>query len=131
VWFGCRTIQVDWKTEKPCFRGVCEELASFYSVQPGLHLHARRPLPPAVEDALAAIPSDSAAVAGSELSSAEPSNISAQQSQPASGDLKWQIQHVLYPALRTSFTPPKHHASDGSIVEIASLDNLYKIFERC
>ncbi|KAJ9592430.1 hypothetical protein L9F63_015846 [Diploptera punctata] len=46
-------------------------------------------------------------------------------------DLKWTIEHVLYPALRSSFLPPKVFAEDGTILQIANLPDLYKVFERC
>ncbi|CAI7803612.1 unnamed protein product [Closterium sp. NIES-54] len=44
---------------------------------------------------------------------------------------EWSIQHVLLPALKFFLKPPKRMARDGSFIKIASLENLYKIFERC
>jgi hypothetical protein len=46
-------------------------------------------------------------------------------------DLKWVIEHVIYPALRLSFLPPKRFAEDATILQIANLPDLYKVFERC
>ena len=43
----------------------------------------------------------------------------------------WMIENLIFPALRTEFTPPKKLGNDGTIVQIASLEKLYKIFERC
>uniref|UniRef100_A0A673JI88 DNA mismatch repair protein MLH1 n=1 Tax=Sinocyclocheilus rhinocerous TaxID=307959 RepID=A0A673JI88_9TELE len=41
------------------------------------------------------------------------------------------VEHVLFKALRTLFSPPKHFSEDGSVLQIASLPELYKVFERC
>ena len=43
----------------------------------------------------------------------------------------WKIEHLLFPALRTDFTPPKELGSDGTVVQIACVEKLYKVFERC
>lgn len=45
--------------------------------------------------------------------------------------LQWLLRHVLFPALKVSFTPPRRLATDGSVTQVANLENLYKIFERC
>jgi DNA mismatch repair protein MLH1 len=45
--------------------------------------------------------------------------------------LKWLIQHVVLPASRTVLVPPKTWATDGTVIQVACLENLYKIFERC
>jgi DNA mismatch repair protein MLH1 len=41
------------------------------------------------------------------------------------------VQHLIFPALKTAFSPPKLLASDGSVQQIAALESLYKVFERC
>jgi len=43
---------------------------------------------------------------------------------------RWQIQHVLFPAMRRYLLAPKS-LLDRDVVQIASLPDLYKIFERC
>ncbi|KAJ7052919.1 DNA mismatch repair protein MutL [Mycena amicta] len=43
---------------------------------------------------------------------------------------RWQIQHIVFPALRRYFVAPKT-LLDGDVVRIASLLYLYKVFERC
>ena len=48
-----------------------------------------------------------------------------------SQDLRWTVEHVIYPALRHSFLPPKWFAEDATILQIANLPDLYKVFERC
>ncbi|KAG4076543.1 hypothetical protein HA402_011359 [Bradysia odoriphaga] len=46
-------------------------------------------------------------------------------------DWKWCVEHVIYPALKNHFMPPQHFATNKAFLEIASLPNLYKVFERC
>ncbi|XP_053324252.1 DNA mismatch repair protein Mlh1 [Spea bombifrons] len=44
---------------------------------------------------------------------------------------KWTTEHILYKAFRTHLLPPKPFAEDGSILQLANLPDLYKVFERC
>ncbi|CAH2070826.1 unnamed protein product [Thlaspi arvense] len=44
---------------------------------------------------------------------------------------EWSIQHVLFPSMRLFLKPPASMASNGTFVKVASLEKLYKIFERC
>lgn len=46
-------------------------------------------------------------------------------------DWKWSVEHVIYPALKNNFMPPQHFATNKTFLQIASLSNLYKVFERC
>ena len=43
---------------------------------------------------------------------------------------KWMIEHTIFPAAR-SFVPSQSLASQRVVCEVACLENLYKIFERC
>jgi DNA mismatch repair protein MLH1 len=43
---------------------------------------------------------------------------------------RWQVQHVLFPAMRKYLVPPKA-LLDRDVVQIANLPDLYRIFERC
>ena len=43
---------------------------------------------------------------------------------------RWQIQHILFPAMRRYLVPPKS-LLDRDVVQIANLPDLYKVFERC
>ncbi|KAG6909915.1 hypothetical protein DXG01_014435 [Tephrocybe rancida] len=43
---------------------------------------------------------------------------------------RWQIQHVLFPAMRRYLCAPKS-LLDRDVVQAASLPDLYKVFERC
>ncbi|XP_043247795.1 DNA mismatch repair protein Mlh1 isoform X1 [Colletes gigas] len=46
-------------------------------------------------------------------------------------DWRYITEHVLYFAIRESLLPPKHFTHDSTILQIASLPDLYKVFERC
>ncbi|EIW77203.1 DNA mismatch repair protein MutL [Coniophora puteana RWD-64-598 SS2] len=43
---------------------------------------------------------------------------------------RWQIQHVLFKTMRKNFVAPKS-LLDSDVVQIASLPDLYRVFERC
>ncbi|MEE6510447.1 hypothetical protein FKM82_030180 [Ascaphus truei] len=44
---------------------------------------------------------------------------------------RWTTEHVLFKAFRTHLLPPQPFAEDGSILQLANLPDLYKVFERC
>ena len=43
---------------------------------------------------------------------------------------RWQIQHVLFPAMKKYFVPPKR-LLERDVVQVANLPDLYRVFERC
>jgi len=43
---------------------------------------------------------------------------------------RWQIQHVLFSTMRRYFSAPKS-LLDRDVVQVASLPDLYRVFERC
>jgi DNA mismatch repair protein MLH1 len=43
---------------------------------------------------------------------------------------RWQIEHVLFPALRRYLAAPKS-LLNGDVVQVANLPDLYRVFERC
>ncbi|XP_076831113.1 DNA mismatch repair protein Mlh1 isoform X2 [Brachyhypopomus gauderio] len=44
---------------------------------------------------------------------------------------RWKVEHVLFKAIRSLLSPPQHCSEDGSILQVANLPDLYKVFERC
>lgn len=44
---------------------------------------------------------------------------------------KWTIQHVIYPAVKECFLPPRKFLENAAVLQIADLPSLYKVFERC
>lgn len=43
---------------------------------------------------------------------------------------KWQIEHILFPTMRKYLVPPKS-LLERDVVQVASLPDLYRVFERC
>lgn len=43
----------------------------------------------------------------------------------------WRQEHVIFPAIRRNFLPPTSFVNNGAILQIANLNDLYKVFERC
>ncbi|XP_053570432.1 DNA mismatch repair protein Mlh1 [Bombina bombina] len=48
-----------------------------------------------------------------------------------SASWRWTTEHILYKCFRTHLLPPKPFAEDGTILQLANLPDLYKVFERC
>ncbi|XP_070833046.1 DNA mismatch repair protein Mlh1 [Chaetodon trifascialis] len=44
---------------------------------------------------------------------------------------RWKVEHIIFKAFRTLFSPPKSFSEDGTVLQIANLPDLYKVFERC
>lgn len=53
--------------------------------------------------------------------------------QHAGLELDWEqtVEHVVYPALKSLLLPPRSCLTDRSILQVANLPDLYKVFERC
>ncbi|KDQ10268.1 hypothetical protein BOTBODRAFT_36380 [Botryobasidium botryosum FD-172 SS1] len=93
--------QVDWSSEAGCFRTFFQELAFFYI--PG-------PMPDDPEE--------------SQQPQEDGANRTAETLE------RWQIQHVLFPAMKKYLSSPKT-LLDRDVVQVASLPDLYRVFERC
>ncbi len=44
---------------------------------------------------------------------------------------QWVTEHIVCPAVSARLVPPLSMAQDGSVLQIANLTELYKVFERC
>ncbi|XP_027731940.1 DNA mismatch repair protein Mlh1 [Vombatus ursinus] len=94
--------EVNWDEEKECFQSLSKECAMFYSLRKQYVV--------------------------------EESTLSGQESEEcesASVSWKWIVEHVLYKAFRSHLLPPQRFSEDGSILQLANLPDLYKVFERC
>jgi DNA mismatch repair protein MLH1 len=49
----------------------------------------------------------------------------------AGSEWKWCVEFVIYPALKKYFLPSQEFSVNKSLFQIASLPDLYKVFERC
>ncbi|KAI0293990.1 hypothetical protein BC826DRAFT_1013643 [Russula brevipes] len=101
--------QVNWNSEQDCFDAFLRELAYFYVPGPG-------PLatPP---------PPRHSADDGTDKDGHT-------NTQREEAPEKWQIEHVLFPAMKRYLTAPKSLLT-RDVVQIASLPDLYRVFERC
>ncbi|XP_030621620.1 DNA mismatch repair protein Mlh1 [Chanos chanos] len=99
--------EVNWNDEKECFHDFCKECSHFYSIRKQFILLADTSEEPQV------------------CGSSRPKLKSAKMT------WQWKVEHVLFKALRTLFSPPKHLTEDGNVLQIANLPDLYKVFERC
>lgn len=59
-----------------------------------------------------------------------PVTTNAEEQAPEEKSERWQIQHVVFPALRKYLNAPKT-LLERDVVQVASLPDLYKVFERC
>lgn len=107
-------MQVNWDSEKECFQTFAEECANFYCIQHDPFLL------------------DSSEREDTDKSPSSPST--SKEANPAlykREPWRWVIEHVIFPALKSDFIPLRKMAEDGSILQIADLHELYKVFERC
>jgi len=53
--------------------------------------------------------------------------------QHTGGEVDWRdtVEQVIYPALKSLLLPPRSCLTDSSILQVANLPDLYKVFERC
>lgn len=95
--------EVNWDDEKECFRDFCRECSHFYSIRKQYVLEA-------------------------EPGEAEPGE---EEQEAERSSWRWKVEHVIFRALRSLFSPPGSFSEDGSVLQIANLPDLYKVFERC
>ncbi|KAJ4468792.1 histidine kinase-like ATPase [Lentinula aciculospora] len=94
--------QVKWTSELDCFESFLRELAYFYVPGP-------------------------IAIDGCILNTTDKETVEDLAGGKAE---RWQIQHILFPAMRRYLAAPKS-LLDVDVVQVASLPDLYKVFERC
>jgi len=103
--------EVEWEYEVECFEGIARQIADFYCVQP--------------ETIYTTDPNNKP------LAYQKPLSTNGGDDVDSGHSCEWVIQHIIFPHLRKNFFPPKGFSNDGTIIQIAQLENLYKIFERC
>ncbi|XP_036926587.1 DNA mismatch repair protein Mlh1 isoform X1 [Sturnira hondurensis] len=95
--------EVNWDEEKECFESLSKECAMFYSVR--------------------------------KQYVSEESTLSGQQQSGGPGSAphpwKWTVEHIVYKACRSHLLPPKRFTEDGTVLQLANLPDLYRVFERC
>lgn len=89
--------EVNWDSEKECFRDFSQECSVFYSIRKQYILDTEH------------------------------------QDQQVDGNSswRWKVEHIIFKAFRALFLPPQRFREDGTVLQIANLPDLYKVFERC
>ncbi|KAF9661578.1 hypothetical protein SADUNF_Sadunf19G0083400 [Salix dunnii] len=123
---------VDWEDEKNCFQTIAAAIGNFYAMHPpllpspsgdGLQFYRRKPEKnPDDKEKATDIDVEMEDELERELLS---------EAETAWAQREWSIQHVLFPSMRLFLKPPTSMATNGTFVQVASLEKLYKIFERC
>jgi DNA mismatch repair protein MLH1 len=95
--------EVDWTAELSCFQGICTEIGSYYAELP-------------VASSAECFPVAHSSNKNMEL---------------IEDEAKSYVKHILYPAIAHLVVPPKDFAANGTVLKLANLTSLYKVFERC
>lgn len=115
-------FQVDWTAEGPCFESILRELAYFFRPEPLVSVSSES-MPASSEKATSETRTPDSGRRVKLLS--KPTLSSAETA------ARWQIQHVLFPAMRRYLIPHKALMEGDKVVQLANLPDLYRIFERC
>lgn len=129
----CLGNDVDWEDEKSCFQTISAALANFYAMHPPMlpnpsgdglqHYKKKSVIEPLSEES-----------SMNKLDAGEENEIEHElvaEAETAWAQREWSIQHILFPAMRLFLKPPSSMAKNGTFVQVASLEKLYRIFERC
>ncbi|TYH91891.1 hypothetical protein ES332_A13G144000v1 [Gossypium tomentosum] len=130
-----KIAEVEWEEEKNCFQSLAAALGNFYAMHPpmlpnpsgkGLEFYRKRKHGKHTQDG-----GNSCHVADGTAEEDEFEHELLSEAETAWAQREWSIQHVLFPSMRLFLKPPNSMASNGTFVRVASLEKLYKIFERC
>ncbi|XP_007020138.2 PREDICTED: DNA mismatch repair protein MLH1 isoform X1 [Theobroma cacao] len=132
----CLGNDVDWEDEKNCFQSLAAALGNFYAMHPpllphpsgeGLEFYRKRKHGKNPQDV-----GKSSCDIGDDIEiEDEFEHKLLSEAETAWGQREWSIQHVLFPSMRLFLKPPTSMAVNGTFVRVASLEKLYRIFERC
>ena len=118
--------EVDWGEEERCLHDVCRALARLYRIQPQLECDEREQAEEVGERS-----DGSQSVEVQQQEAAVKGERRREQEGGLSRRLRWCVEHSLFPACRQRFAPPACFLTDGTVTQVASLETLYKTFERC
>ncbi|XP_048226631.1 DNA mismatch repair protein MLH1 isoform X3 [Ricinus communis] len=133
----CLGNDVDWEDEKNCFQAIAAALGNFYAMHPpllpnpsgdGLEFYKRKRSPKnsEVEEVTTVT-----VLTGDVSVEDEIEHELLSEAETAWAQREWSIQHVLFPSMRLFLKPQTSMATDGTFIQVASLEKLYRIFERC
>ncbi|XP_034679901.1 DNA mismatch repair protein MLH1-like isoform X1 [Vitis riparia] len=132
----CLGNDIDWENEKSCFQGISSALANFFALHPptlpnpsgdNFQFYKKRQSSRNPQDE----GNSSNSLVDDVVIEEQIDHELLAEAENAWAQREWSIQHVLFPAVRLFFKPPTSMATDGTFVQVASLEKLYKIFERC
>ncbi|MED6132717.1 DNA mismatch repair protein [Stylosanthes scabra] len=130
----CLGNDVDWEDERNCIQAVSAALGNFYAMHPpmlpnpsgeGLLFYKKRKMLDSCAEG------NTCDVVGSDVINDKVEQELLSEAETAWTQREWSIQHVLFPSMRLFLKPPVSMATNGTFVQVASLEKLYKIFERC
>ncbi|XP_020959092.1 DNA mismatch repair protein MLH1 isoform X4 [Arachis ipaensis] len=130
----CLGNDVNWEDERNCIQAVAAALGNFYAMHPpmlpnpsgkGLLFYKKRKMLDSCAEG------NTCDVVGSDVINDKVEQELLSEAETAWTQREWSIQHVLFPSMRLFLKPPVSMATDGTFVRVASLEKLYKIFERC
>ncbi|XP_011096073.1 DNA mismatch repair protein MLH1 [Sesamum indicum] len=128
----CLGNDVNWDDEKICFQTIAAAIGNFYALHPpllpnpsgdGMQFYQRVPSRTPEEG--------DASKSADDVNKDEVEHELLLEAENAWAQREWSIQHVLFPSMRLFLKPPTSMAANGTFVKVASLEKLYKIFERC
>ncbi|KAJ3039014.1 DNA mismatch repair protein [Rhizophlyctis rosea] len=102
--------EVNWEEEKGCFETFSRELAEFYAVEPPDILDDE-PLEPDVGE--------------------ETDTPNVEKESKEKTEYRRMIEHIIFPAFKAHLQTPAKVATDGTVLQLANLPDLYRVFERC
>ena len=104
--------EVDWTEEKACFRTVADALATFYAGGSG-------------------DPEEEPTSSTRDAFASENENENAPTAEDDEPERVRSIRQFVFPAMRRCLHPSKVSAVQGVATQVASLEQLYRVFERC
>ncbi|VFQ90549.1 unnamed protein product [Cuscuta campestris] len=131
----CLGNDINWDDEKDCIQSISAALANFYAMHTplipkpsgdGLQFYKKKKSSSSVNEQ-----ENPSKPTGNDVTEDEYEIDLLSAAENAWAQREWSIQHVLFPSLRLFFKPPKSMATNGTFVQVTSLEKLYRIFERC
>ncbi|KYQ91477.1 MutL DNA mismatch repair protein [Tieghemostelium lacteum] len=103
--------EVEWEFESDCLEGICREISNFYQLTPTIL--DKNQIGQSIPNLIGKI-----------------NNVDDNINLIKRDGKEWVIQHLIFPSFRNLY-PPKKLSNDGTVIQITSLEMLYKVFERC
>ena len=120
--------EVEWEEEKGCFRTVADALARFYAAsdehwdEEGDYSGADYGADQGADQGAGGLGEDAVAAAAAETA--------ARDAAAEEGEARV-ARHALFPAMSRWLRPSKTLAASGAVTQVACLEQLYRVFERC